>query len=166
MHKTEWKKGCSLVLLLVLVLSSLHYFTFQTAKAAKQTEVPKTSEMNRQNFVLIKGGTFQMGSPNTENWRTKDEKRHTVTVNDFYMSAYEVTQAEYKKVMKKNPSRFSGKNLPVEMVSWLDAVKYCNARSKKEGFTPVYKISGKRVTWNQKANGYRLPTEAESDSDC
>lgn len=68
--------------------------------------------------------------------------------------------------MKKNPSRFSGKNLPVEMVSWLDAVKYCNARSKKEGFTPVYKISGKRVTWNRKANGYRLPTEAESDSDC
>lgn len=166
MHKTEWKKGCSLVLLLALVLSSLHYFTFQTARAAKQTGVPKTSEMNRQNFVLIKGGTFQMGSPNTENWRTKDEKRHTVTVNDFYMSAYEVTQAEYKKVMKKNPSRFSGKNLPVETVSWLDAVKYCNARSKKEGFTPVYKILGKKVTWNRKANGYRLPTEAEWEYAC
>lgn len=136
------------------------------AQAAKKAGLPQKEEMKKQGFVYIKGGTFQMGSPKTENWRTKDEKRHSVTVSDFYMSAYEVSQAEYKKVTGKNPSRFKGNKLPVETVSWMDAVRYCNARSKKEGLTPVYKISGKTVTWRNKANGYRLPTEAEWEYAC
>ena len=48
------------------------------------------------NFVFIVGGTFQMGSPETESWRSDDEMQHTVTVSDFYMSQYEITQVEYK----------------------------------------------------------------------
>ena len=44
--------------------------------------------------VLIKGGTFVMGSPESENWREADELQHTVTVNDFYIGTHEVTQAE------------------------------------------------------------------------
>lgn len=162
--KKRWKKGIAIVLFTAVVLTSA--VPFSTAGAAGKNEIPTTSDMSKNNFVLIKGGSFQMGSPKKENWRSKDEKRHSVTVSDFYMSAYEVTQAEYKKIMKKNPSRFSGKNLPVETVSWLDAVKYCNARSKKEGLTPAYKISGKKVTWKKKANGYRLPTEAEWEYAC
>ena len=51
-----------------------------------------------ENFVLIKGGTFEMGSPDTEAWRSDDEIQHTVTVSDFYMSMYEVTQAEYTEL--------------------------------------------------------------------
>lgn len=117
-------------------------------------------------FVRIKGGTFSMGSPSGENWRSADEKRHRVTVDDFYMGIYEVTQAEYRNIMGKNPSSFSGSNLPVETVSWLDAVRYCNKRSRKEGLTPAYKISGSSVTWNRRADGYRLPTEAEWEYAC
>lgn len=49
-----------------------------------------------ENFVKIQGGTFQMGSPENEAWRSEDETRHTVTVSDFYMSRYEVTQAEWE----------------------------------------------------------------------
>lgn len=117
-------------------------------------------------FVLIAGGTFQMGSPESEAWRSADEAQHTVTVSSFYMSAYEVTQTEYAAIIGNNPSSFSGDDLPVENVSWLDAVAYCNAKSETEGRTPVYTIDGKNVIWDRSANGYRLPTEAEWEYAC
>lgn len=119
-----------------------------------------------ENFVLISGGTFQMGSPDTEPWRSEDETQHTVTVSDFYMSKYELTQKEYEDVTGNNPSNFSGEDLPVENVSWLDAVTYCNARSEKEGLTSVYTIDGQNVSWDRSADGYRLPTEAEWEYAC
>ena len=50
-------------------------------------------------FIRITGGTFQMGSPDTESWCSDDETQHPVTVSDFYMAPYEVTQAEYEMVM-------------------------------------------------------------------
>ena len=119
-----------------------------------------------EGFVYISGGVFQMGSPQSEAWRSDDEKQHTVTVSDFYMSQYEVTQAEYQAVMNNNPSNFSGENLPVENVSWLDAVAYCNARSEQEELTPAYTIDGQNVSWERSANGYRFPTEAEWEYAC
>lgn len=119
-----------------------------------------------ENFVLIKGGTFEMGSPETEAWRSDDETQHTVTVSDFYMSVYELTQSEYREITGENPSNFTGDDLPVENVSWLDAVRYCNARSEKENLAPAYKIDGAMVTWDRSANGYRLPTEAEWEYAC
>lgn len=122
-------------------------------------EVPK-------GFVLIEGGSFQMGSPNSEPWRSVDESQHSVTVSDFYISPYELTQADFQMVMDGNPSSFSGENLPVENISWLDAISYCNARSELEGLTPAYTVDGQNVTWNREANGYRLPTEAEWEYAC
>ncbi|MDR2094495.1 MAG: SUMF1/EgtB/PvdO family nonheme iron enzyme [Treponema sp.] len=125
------------------------------------------------NFVYVEGGTFSMGSTNGDD----DEKPvHTVTVKGFYMSKYEVTQKEWAEVMGNNPSYFKGDNLPVENVSWYDAIEYCNRRSVNEGLTPAYTMDKTRgdpnnrsqydtvkwvVTWNRGANGYRLPTEAE-----
>ena len=50
---------------------------------------------------------------------------------------------------------------PAINVSWYDAVKYCNWLSEQEGLTLAYEINGTSVSWNQSANGYRLPTEAE-----
>lgn len=117
-------------------------------------------------FVYISGGTFLMGSPEDEGWRGNDETQHTVTVSDFYMSRFELTQKEYCEVMGENPSNFTGDDLPVENISWYDAIAYCNARSEKEGLTPVYTVDGITVTWNREANGYRLPTEAEWEYAC
>lgn len=119
-----------------------------------------------EGFVLITGGSFEMGSPDTEAWRSADETQHTVTVSDFYISAYELTQQEYEAVMGANPSAFPGDDLPVDSISWLDAIAYCNARSEQEGLTPAYTINGENVTWDRSADGYRLPTEAEWEYAC
>ncbi|MDR1828011.1 MAG: SUMF1/EgtB/PvdO family nonheme iron enzyme [Methylobacteriaceae bacterium] len=117
-------------------------------------------------FVLVRGGSFDMGSPDTEAWRGADETRHRVTVSDFYIGRREVTQKEYRDVLGNSPASFSGETLPVENVSWLQAVAFCNALSQRDGLTPVYTIDTTAVRWDRAANGYRLPTEAEWEYAC
>lgn len=120
-------------------------------------------------LVRIKGGQFLMGSPAGEPWRKKDEAQHSVTLRDFYIARYEVTQAQYRELTGSEPGTFKGTDLPVENVTWFEAVQYCNALSQKERLTPAYTINGAAggsgggmtVTWDRGANGYRLPTEAE-----
>ncbi len=112
-------------------------------------------------LVFINGGTFMMGSPDTEVQRENDENQHEVKVNSFYMAPYEVAQKEYQDIMGNNPSRFNGEDLPVENVTWYDAIEYCNKLSEKEGLEAVYIINGNNVSWDKSKNGYRLPTEAE-----
>ncbi len=113
------------------------------------------------NFALIQGGTFQMGSPASEPERSSDEVQHNVTVSSFYMAKTEVSQKEYQTVMGTNPGETKGDNLPVTNITWYDAIEYCNKLSAAQGLTPCYTVSGTTVTWNRSANGYRLPTEAE-----
>jgi formylglycine-generating enzyme required for sulfatase activity len=132
---------------------------FAAASAFAQSRFP-------DDFVLVKGGVFTMGSPTGEPERGTDEIQHRVTVSDFYIAKSEVTQREYAALTGNNPSEFRGDNLPVENVTWLDVVRFCNARSAKEGLTPAYTISNETITWNRSANGYRLPTEAEWEYAC
>lgn len=126
----------------------------------------QNAERISDDFVLIKGGKFKMGSPDTEAWRNEDETQHEAAVSDFYMSKYEVTQEEYKNITGSNPSNFTGDKFPVENLSWLEAVEFCNARSKAEGLTPAYQIDGSNVSWNRSADGYLLPTETEWEYAC
>jgi formylglycine-generating enzyme required for sulfatase activity len=107
-----------------------------------------------------------MGSAEGENGRRGDEKSHLVTVSSFLMGVYEVTQAEYEAVMGGNPSHFKGDSLPVQRVSWCDAIKFCNKLSEKEGLSPAYTVDGQKVIWDKSASGYRLPTEAEWEYAC
>jgi formylglycine-generating enzyme required for sulfatase activity/uncharacterized caspase-like protein len=109
-------------------------------------------------MVAIPGGQFQMGSPATEADRHKDESpQHLVTVPDFWMGKYPVTQAQWKAVaawpkvdrnLDPDPSCFKGPNRPVEKVSWYDAVEFCARLSQKT------------------RQEYRLPTEAEWEHAC
>lgn len=112
-----------------------------------------------------------MGSPASERMRDADEVQHSVTVDDFYCDAFEVQQSDYEKLMGKNPSWNKGANLPVENVSFYDALEYCNKKSAAEGLTAVYKIGGKNakfpdVSVDLAADGYRLLTEAEWEYAC
>ena len=114
---------------------------------------------------LIPAGEFQMGSTEHDS----EKPRHLVTISrPFYLGVYPVTQHEYMQMIKKNPSSFSGSDrLPVETVSWFEAVAFCNELSRKEGLKPFFAINGQSVEvpeWN--GPGYRLPTEAEWEYAC
>jgi len=112
-------------------------------------------------MVLVPKGTFMMGSADPKDGDAYPQMKVTIS-KDFYVSETEITQAQYKKVMnQKNPSRIQGDDYPVEQVTWLDAIDFCNRLSKLEGLSEVYTINGTNVTFNKNANGYRLLTEAE-----
>jgi len=139
------------------------------------------------NMVYVPGGSFQMGNTGEEGY-SNQKPVHTVTLTGFYMSKYEVTQAQYQAIMWDNPSYCSSnpasgeiqKNRPVECVNWYDAIVFCNRLSMAEGLNPAYSISGSTdpnvwgmvprgsntSTWDvviidSYSNGYRLPTEAQ-----
>jgi formylglycine-generating enzyme required for sulfatase activity len=114
-------------------------------------------------MVQIPGGTFTMGSPETEAERYDSESpQHQVTVPSFFIGKFQITQAQYQAVMKQgiigkilggnsanpDPSYFKGDKRPVERVSWNDAVEFCQKLSQKTGRT------------------YRLPSEAEWEYAC
>jgi len=133
---------------------------------------PIEGKWDEDDFVFVPSGNFQMGD--TAGGYVPALPVHTVYLDDFEISKYQVTQALYQSVMGYNPSHFKGSRLPVESVTWYDAVEFCNKLSEREGHQPVYSISGRTpaegypitsaaVTWDRYNNnyGYRLPTEAE-----
>ncbi len=113
----------------------------------------------RKRLVLIPAGVFVMGSPTSEKDRGLDEGPATEVrfAKAFWMGKFEVTQAEYERLMGANPSQFTGDtNRPVEKVNWHEAMEYCA-----------------RLTRHAMATGnlpdgyvYRLPTEAEWEYAC
>lgn len=111
--------------------------------------VPKPGSIVRDQLgmelVYVPAGSFMMGSNNGPN---NEKPVHQVTIKEgFYMGRYEVTQAQWKQVMGNNPSYFKGDNLPVEQVTWGNAVIF------------TQKALGNKF-------GYRLPTEAEWEYAC
>jgi uncharacterized protein (TIGR02145 family) len=124
----------------------------------------------------IAGGTFLMGS---DSGTSAEKPVHGVTISPFWMDSTEVTQADYLTFMGLSPASFIGDpRLPVETVTWFDAVLYCNQRSKQNRRDTVYSYTSVigtardghtglgNLAINYAANGYRLPTEAEWEYAC
>ncbi|GIJ22171.1 hypothetical protein Vlu01_27950 [Micromonospora lutea] len=110
-------------------------------------------------MVSIPAGRVQLSDRRTE-------RRWSVEVEAYQLAAFPVTQTEYAQVTGERPSTSTGADLPVESVSWWDAIRFCNARSEREGLRPAYRIDGEHVEWDISADGYRLPTEAEWEYAC
>ncbi len=121
-------------------------------------------------LVPARDSVFSMGST----YRLSERPAHDVRFTyDFWLDSTEVTQASYDSLMGTNPSSAVGPSYPVENVTWFDAVLYCNARSRRDGFDTVYDyaevtdgVAGNGsvlngLTVHMERYGYRLPTEAE-----
>ena len=150
--------------------------------------VPPPTAGGLVEMVYVEGGSFRMGS---DSGRSNEMPVHQVTVSSFYLAKYEITVGQFRDFFArtgyrstaetggggvvwtgnnfekkadatwKNPYLEQSENEPVVVVSWYDAVAFCNALSAKEGLAKAYTINGKSVTADMTKNGYRLPTEAE-----
>ena len=141
---------------------SFELFNFYVAKSKNLIEVKESVALDIT-FAKIAGKSKMVEIPN----------------QNFSMLNTEVTQKMYTAIMGENPSYFKGDDLPVENVSWYDAIYFCNKLSEKLGFTPVYAVDGKtnvsswgyrvhneksiegEITQNLEADGFRLPTNDE-----
>ncbi|GHT59995.1 hypothetical protein FACS1894109_16940 [Spirochaetia bacterium] len=142
--------------------------------APEESAVPK---IITDGFVFIRGGGTVFG-----------RRSQQIKLASFYMARFAVTQDEFRDVMGYNPSYIRGGDLPVESVSWYEAVEYCNYRSERDGIFPYYYIDKNPalrakpdyydydyyaadplkwlITVNNRSKGFRLPTEAEWEYAC
>ncbi len=153
---SEKKCSCKKVLLIILAIIIVvavvlcickHCGCCGSCKSDEATESVTAGAIDpfAAEMVLVKGGTFTMGATADQGADVKDCEKpaHEVTLSDYYIAQYEVTQVQWNLIMDSNPSEFEGEALPVENVSWNDI---------QEFITKLNEITGKE---------YRLPTEAE-----
>lgn len=130
-----------------------------TEKEASLLENKKYSRTSIDGeVILFEPGSFLMGSSKKESRRDINEIMRSVKITKhFYISKNLITEEQYSLFKRSSKS-----NLPVNNISWIDAAKFCNWLSSKEGFENFYEIKNNQIiSFNMDSKGYRLPTEAE-----
>ncbi len=142
---------------------SLAFRDLQQDKTASEiVDEDKTPKAKNEliDMVSIAGSKYVIGS--MEHDAAPDEfPIFVVEIPDFYISTYEITQQEWMMVFSTNPSNSIDSRRPVDNVSFFEAVEFCNAKSELDGFLPCYEFKNSEIICDFRANGYRLPTEAE-----
>ncbi len=116
--------------------------------------------------VELPGGSFLMGSPESDGLAFEDEKpQRRVRVSAFAMARLPVTRQLYRQIVGRSaeqwPTGADDDRLPATHIDWFAAIDFCNALSQHAGLRACYRRHGQAVEWEREANGYRLPTEAE-----
>ena len=147
------KKKSSLWILwvILIVAAGVVFFTIDNSNTRITDDIVSSSTTSNNNtrnsheMVFVQGGTFTMGCTYEQSGDCLDDEEpsHQVTVSDFYIGKYEVTQEQWIEIMSSNPSHFYGDNLPVENVNWTDVQEFISRLNARTG------------------QNYRLPTEAE-----
>lgn len=168
-----------------------HFQQAEGVAVSDRSDAPQGSQSSTVGFriartvdrmVMVPGGAFTMGctaeqEPDCQN---DEYPPHAVTVDDFFLSRFEVTQSDWAALVPEYTplyNRGAGPDYPAYRISWYDAATYCNRLSLSEGKTPAYyfdedftmvfdSLVGDQLTyvdiyWDTDADGYRLPTEAE-----
>jgi formylglycine-generating enzyme required for sulfatase activity len=170
LSKTFRLIGAASLLIILLTVAKYVYLDRKYAfrsKTADSTSVSQTTEEENPkvrneviDMVAVSGDSFIMGSMEAD--ASPDEfPLFNIDIPDFYIGRYEVTQKEWMMVYGTNPSLSVDSRRPVENISFFEAVEFCNAKSELDGFIPCYEIKGSEIICDFRANGYRLPTEAE-----
>lgn len=134
-------------------------------------DLPRWSNSDGYELIALPPNTFTMGTSSRDPADLEATPPHTVHVSAFAIGTTEVTRGMWDRVMGTHSPGAVSSVLPVNEVSWCDAVRFCNRLTALENmngaqFEPAYTIpedceTSSSVAWNHKANGFRLPTEAE-----
>ena len=128
---------------------------------------PKRVEDGPFTMMHLPAGDFYMGSPDNDDMAQDNENpQHLVTVSGFRMAVTPVTAELYHEIMQGEAPSEGREQTPAENVSWFDAVEFCNRLSKREGYRRCYYRLFGRWFCYWRADGYRLPTEAEWEYAC